>query len=284
MLVGLTGPRGFTAGHLTKALVAAGHEVVGISRPPRKGGFQDPAWRVGDVSDPALVRGVFDGLDALVHLAGIAHAPKFLDELVASGTRRAIFVGSTGIYTKLLSPDADTKRDAEAAIQASEIDWTIVRPTMIYGTPRDRNMVKLLRWLQKAPVFPAPGGGKTLQQPIHVDDVCAAILACLDRPETIGRVYDLAGPRALTLSEVITTAGRALGRRAVAIPIPTKPAFHVVRALRAAKLPCPVWPEQILRLQEPKSVSISAAVKDLGFSPRPFADGIAAEVEELLRP
>lgn len=278
MRIGVTGPRGFTASRLIPRLVEAGHDVVGISRPPRGDAYHDPQWRIADVSDASSVVGAFDGLDVVFHLAGIAHAPNILGELLRSGTKRAVFVGSTGIYTRLHSPDADLKRTAEGAIMRAPLDWTVIRPTMIYGTGRDRNMIRLLRWLRRVPVFPAPGGASTLQQPVHVDDLCSALLACLDGSASVRQVYDIGGPTPIPLSMVIGDAGKALGRRTFTLPIPTRPAYHAVRGLRAVGLPCPVWPEQILRLKEHKSVSIESAVRDLGFMPRSFAVGIRDEV------
>jgi nucleoside-diphosphate-sugar epimerase len=126
-----------------------------------------------------------------------------------------------------------------------------------------------------------PGGGHRLQQPVHVDDLADAIVACLDRPATIGRAYDLAGPEPLTFREVIAAAGAAVGRRPRVVPVPLGPA---VAALRVAErvLPDPrLRAEQLERLAEDKAFPIDAARRDLGFDPRPFAAGIAEEAALL---
>lgn len=164
---------------------------------------------------------------------------------------------------------------------ASELDWTIIRPTMIYGTPADRNMVRLLRALRRLPVLPLPGGGKGLQQPVHVDDLASAIVAALERPATIGRAYDLAGPEPISLRAVIQEAGKAVDRHPSLVPLPLGPMVAAMRAYEAVAPSPRLKSEQIARLAEDKAVDISPARADLGFDPRPFGAGISAEAALL---
>jgi nucleoside-diphosphate-sugar epimerase len=185
------------------------------------------------------------------------------------------------VYTRLVSPGADRKRVGEAAIRESSIAYTILRPSMIYGTHADRNIARLLRWVRAFPVVPVPGGGVTLQQPVHVEDLVDAIVNALDRPESARREYDLGGPEALPLSQLIRICGDALGRRVFLLPIPLAPAFGAMRLLRLFRLPAPVRPEQILRLAESKAVDIGPARRDLGFAPRGLVEGIQIEVKDL---
>jgi nucleoside-diphosphate-sugar epimerase len=152
---------------------------------------------------------------------------------------------------------------------------------MIYGTPHDRNLARLLRWIERWPVVPLPGGGATLQQPVHVEDLCNAILAGLDRPGVGGRTYDVGGPAALPLAGIISISARALGRRIWMPSVPLAPVHGLVRLLRSVGLPSPVRPEQVLRLHESKAVDIGPARSDLGFDPRPFEEGIRDEVAQL---
>lgn len=282
--IAVTGAAGFVASHLIPRLVAAHARVVAVLRPGRDPG---PFARAGlevrraDLDAPATVPGAFAGVDAVVHLSGMAQVAGFSAALEADGVRRGVFVGSAGVYTKLASPGADAKRRGEAALRASSIAYTILRPSMIYGTPADRNLVRLLRWLERYPFFPAPGGGATLQQPVHVEDLAQAIVAALERPVSERREYDVGGPEALPLRDLVRIAGEALGRRPRIVSIPLAPAHAMVRTLRRLGLPSLVSPEQVLRLTESKAVDIEPARRDLGFDPRPFAAGIEAEAALL---
>jgi uncharacterized protein YbjT (DUF2867 family) len=282
--IGVTGALGFVASHLFPRLIARGDRPVAIVRPGRDASRLEAMGievRRADLLDPGTFGRAFEGLDGLIHLSGMAQVPSFLLAVEKAGVRRGVFVGSTGVYTRLESPGADSKRRGEAALRASSVTAVIVRPTMIYGTPADRNLVRLLRWLARVPVVPVPGGGATLQQPVHVEDLSSAILAGLDRSATQRGEYDAGGPEPLPLRELIRQAAAAMGRKVWVLPLPLMPAYHTVMLLRRLKLPCPVRGEQVLRLAESKAVDIAPAVADLGYRPRSFQTGIEAEAAML---
>ncbi len=284
MVIAVTGALGFVASHLIPRLHARGHRVLAVVRPGRDAtrlAALGCELRWADLGDPATHAGAFDGATGVVHLAGMALAPRFLPALEQAGVRRGVFVSSAGVYTRLASGGADAKRRGEEALQASSLAWTILRPSMIYGTPADRNMVRLLRALRSVPVFPAPGGGGTLQQPVHVEDLAAAIVACFERPASERRAYDVGGPVPLPLAELVRLAGAALGRRVWVVPLPLAPMHALVVAARGIGLRTPVSPEQVLRLNESKAVDITPARRDLGFDPRPFERGIGEEARAL---
>ena len=192
--VAITGAMGFVASHLMPELAAAGVRMLAVVRPgrdvsalPRELGVE---VRHGELREPATLARTFEGAEAVVHLAGLALVPSFLPLVISAGVRGGVFVSSAGVYTQLRSSGADAKRRGEQALRDSTLRYTILRPSMIYGTPRDRNMVRLLRWIQRWPLVPAPLGGITPQQPVHVDDLVQAILASLERPVAARREYD----------------------------------------------------------------------------------------------
>ena len=225
--------------------------------------------------------GAFEGAEVVVHLSGLGQVPGMVAALEEAGVRRGVFVSSAGVRTRLESQSADAKRAGEEALRCSSIGYTILRPSMIYGTPGDRNLARLLRWLRAFPVVPVPGGGATLQQPVHVDDLVAAITGALERPETERKEYDVGGPEAFSLRELVHACAASVGRRAFVIGVPLGPAHGVAALLQRLGFRSPVRPEQILRLTESKAVDISAARRDLDFDPRSFADGIRAEAKLL---
>lgn len=284
-VVAVTGALGFVASRLLPRLAARGARVLAVLRPGRDPApilpLADVEVRRGDLSDPATMRGAFDGAGAVVHLAGLSLVPGLLPFLEASRVGAGVFVSSAGVHTRLVSRGADAKRAGEAALRASALAYTILRPSMIYGTPRDRNLVRLLRWLRRFPVVPAPLGGGTPQQPVHVDDLADAIVASLERPAAARREYDVGGPEAIPLATVIRECAAAVGRRAWILPVPLGPAHAAAVAAARLRVPFPVSPEQVLRLTESKAVDIGPARRDLGFRPRPFRDGIVAEARML---
>ncbi len=227
--------------------------------------------REGDLAQPLPL----DGIETLVYCAsmGFGHIPPLVQQLQREAISRAIFVSTTAIFTSLSSSSLLPRQQAEAAVQASPLDWTMLRPTMIYGTARDRNISRLLHYLKRWPVFPLCGNA--LWQPIFVDARADPGVAALDTPSTHRNTYNLAGAAPLTFADLVRTAARAVGRRVILLPVP------VAAAVLAARLTRVVTPEQIRRLAEDKAFSIAAAARDFNFAPRSFADGVRLEAESL---
>jgi nucleoside-diphosphate-sugar epimerase len=152
---------------------------------------------------------------------------------------------------------------------------------MIYGSRRDRNISRLLRFLRLSPVMPVFGDGQALQQPVYVEDLADAVIAALDRASAVEQAYDLSGAEPLTFAELVRTAGRAIGREPRLLYAPARVGYAAASA--AALLPGPriLKPEQIARLAEDKAFSHDAATRDLGFRPRSFAEGVRLEAAAL---
>lgn len=279
----VTGGSGFLGPFVIRRLVAAGYEVAALAR------SQVAAAKVaacgarpvhGDLRDASLdaaVRG--SDADALVNLAslGFGDAPAIVAAAEDAGITRALFVSTTAIFTSLPAPTKQVRVAAEAEVTSSALEWTIVRPTMIYGTPGDRNMWRLLRFLRRTPVVPLPDGGTNLQQPVHVDDLAAAIVAAVDAPATVGQAYDVAGPEAITFRRIVEEAAAAVGRRPRLVPVSSRPFLSLLQLIEKSGRTAPIKAEQIQRLVEDKAFDISAAQRDLAYQPRSFEDGIRAE-------
>lgn len=284
MKVHVTGGSGFLGGRVIPLLVAAGHEPTALARSATAAERVAALGAVptrGDLDDPASIDLAFaeSGAEALINLAslGFGHAPTIVAAAEEVGLKRAVFVSTTSIFTRLATSSKPVRLAAEDCIRSSSLDWTIVRPTMIYGTPADRNMARLLRALRRLPVLPLPGGGRSLQQPVHVDDLASAIVGALGRPMSVHRAYDLAGPEPLTLRTLIEQAGLAAGRQPMLVSVPLAPAVALARLYEVIAPSPRLKSEQLARLAEDKAVDIGPACAALGFEPRSFVDGICAE-------
>jgi len=148
---------------------------------------------------------------------------------------------------------------------------------MIYGSPRDRNMWRLIRFMRLSPVVPIFGDGEYIQQPIYVDDVAQALVSCLANDKTIGKSYNIAGKHVLTYNDVIDTIARQMNKRVWKIHVPSKPVVSLLRFFEQIRIPFPIKAEQVLRLNENKDFSYAEAQKDFGFSPLSFEAGIKVE-------
>jgi uncharacterized protein YbjT (DUF2867 family) len=283
----VTGGSGFLGEYVLRAAVARGHEVTALARSTAaaaKVGWLGAQPVRGDLSRPGSLPGAFEAgrCEALLNLAslGFGHAPDIVAATSAAGIPRAVFVSTTAVMTTLPAPSKQVRLAAEEHIRASGLDWTILRPTMIYGAPGDRNLSRLLMLLSRTPVLPVPATAGR-QQPVHVADVADAVLAAVERPASEGRTYDVAGPDPLSFTELLRTAATAAGARTRFIPVPLPPVVAAARGYALVSRSPRIRVEQLRRLAEDKAFPIEAAARDLGYAPRSFADGIAAEARAL---
>jgi nucleoside-diphosphate-sugar epimerase len=152
---------------------------------------------------------------------------------------------------------------------------------MIYGSERDRNVHRLLRFLDRSPVFPVFGPGTNLWQPVYHEDCARGVLEALKRPVSVHRSYDLPGAEPLTYLGMVKTAAAALGRHPRIVRLPLEPVRRSLVVAERLRLPLPFGSEQVMRLREDKAYPYEEARRDLDYAPRPFQEGVALEVARL---
>jgi len=283
----VTGGSGFLGWHVLREAARRGHETVALARSPA-------AARVvaacgarplpGDLDharglDEAFTTGRCDILLSLTSLA-LGHGPAIVAAAEDAGIRRAVFVSTTAVTTALCPPTKQVRLAAERQIRASGLDWTILRPTMIYGAPGDRNLSRLLTLLSRARVLPVPGG-QCLHQPVHVADGAGAVLAAAVRPAAIGSRYDVAGPEPLPFAELLRISACTVGSSTRFVPVPLAPMVTLARGYERLSRRPRIRAEQVRRLGEDKAFAIDEAARDLGYAPRPFPEGIRDEARAL---
>lgn len=274
-------------GHaVVKRLVAAigAEQITCLARPTSDIRFLQslhlPVVR-GDVSEPGTLRGVLTPASIYLDMTDPRYYPVSIPELRHRGLSRAFFVTTTGIFSQFHRCSAIYKQ-AEALVKQSGLVYTILRPSMIYGHLRDRNMGKLITFLARSPIFPLFNAGRSLMQPVFVDDLAEGIVAAILGQHTENRDYNLAGPTGISYGEIIDTILAKLERKVLKINVNTTCAYYLVKACQW--LPnFPINDEQVLRLKEDKVFDISEAIADLGYRPRHFNEGIAVEIDEMRR-
>jgi uncharacterized protein YbjT (DUF2867 family) len=284
MKVLLTGATGLLGGALLDLLLSRDHEVRCLVRHESRSVSRLDPSRVevfrGDANVAEDLRRVLAGTEALVHVAGIEHAPAVVGAARDAGVFRLVMVGSTSAHSAY-EFRSGPKRRMEGVVMGSGLDWTIVRPTMIYGSERDKNVHRLLRFLDRSPVFPIFGPGTNLWQPVYHEDCARGVYEALVRPAAVGRSYDLPGASPLPYATMVETAARALGRNPSLVRLPLEPIRRALLLAETLRLPLPIKSEQVLRLREDKAYPLDAARNDLDYAPRPFHEGVALEVARL---
>jgi uncharacterized protein YbjT (DUF2867 family) len=147
----------------------------------------------GDAGDANSMTRALRGMDAFVHVAGIGYTLQVLEAMRRARVERLVIVSSTSAHSRFEFRSAP-RLVSEALLVGSGLRWTVVRPSMIYGSELDHNMHKLLRFLDRWPVFPLFGSGENLWQPVYYEDLARGLYAALTKPGTDDQIYDLPVP------------------------------------------------------------------------------------------
>lgn len=265
------------SGVLGEALRAQGlaGEWTAVSRrpPPDAPGL---TWRAGDLATGVSAPGPWDAVVSLGPLD--AFARWFADHGVAAG--RVVAIGSTSVAAKRDSPDPDERtlaaRLAEAedrlaaACAARGTALALLRPTLVYGRARDRNLSRLVRLARRCRCLPLPGNARGLRQPVHADDVAAAVGACLAAPVPVQGGFDLPGGETLPFDAMVVRALAAArpGTRVLRVP---SPLFRAgLRAARGLGLLAGAGEGLLARLDRDLVFDAGPAAAAFGYAPRPF--------------
>ncbi|UCF05260.1 MAG: NAD(P)H-binding protein [bacterium] len=233
---------------------------------------------VGDASDPESLRAAYGGQETVIHLSSIFHTGAVLAGCVRM--KRLIAVSSTGVFSRHRS-NAGAITAVEREIENSAIAYTILRPTMIYGAPDDRNISRLIGLVHRHSLIPLPASGRSVFQPVHVTDLASCIAAALGSPESIGKSYNVPGGSAHTLREMVTIVAGLLGRRVRVVPVPYWTALIALRLAKAIRPGLRLDTEQIERLREDKSFDYTDAARELSYTPMTFPEGVKKQMHGM---
>lgn len=279
MRVAVTGAGGLTGGEVVRVLAGSGGtDVVGIVRRPERRRHIQGVGEVTicDVRDVAGMDAALSRCDALVHVAGVE-----LGEALATvpNLRRleaVIVVSSTAVRSRHRASAAAYLR-GEEALRAARPDTVVIRPAMIYGSRRDRNVHKVIDFARRLWFLPLFGRGDAYLQPIHYGDLARAIVALIGKHET--RPVEAGGAEPLTVRDAGEAIFTALGRPSRFLELPLAPSiwagFVADLVLRSR------FAEQLQRLREDRSVDNSRLIELTGIRPRDFRSGVRAQVLEM---
>jgi NADH dehydrogenase len=237
MKIIVLGGTGFVGRLLVQRLALEGHAVTVLSRNlgQHYDRFLPPgvSLRQADLHDPGALRDAFSGADAVINLVGILnehgddgrgfhHVHVELTQQVIAACKQAgvprLLQMSSLNAGRGRSHYLASRGEAEAAVKASGLDWTIFEPSVIFGVG-DGLFTRFAALLQKLPVLPLACAGARLA-PVYVGDVVEAFSRSLRDRRSIGEVYELYGPEVFTLAEIVRMSARQLGLRRLVLPLP----------------------------------------------------------------
>lgn len=288
----ITGATGFVGRSVVRALLTHGFLVRCLVRPGSEGalrGFEAIDRVPGDVLSPdGLARSV-EGCTALVHLVGIIRENRvrgitferlhrvatqnMLGVAREAGIPRFLQMSSLGTRDDARSGYHRTKWLAEEAVRGSGLDWTIFRPSIIFG-PGDAFISVLAAMVRRLPVVPVLGDGRYRLQPIPVEQVAEGFARALRTPASVGQTYELGGPTPQRFVEILDQIGVALGQpRVRKLHVPLAPVRLATRLLQWL----PVYPlsmDQLTMLEEESVTDPRRFFADFDLSPEPLLEGL----------
>lgn len=281
MKIALLGATSKTGRYVVPVLCDHGHTVTAIGRDETKLVGLDRRARAAraDITDVGTLRTALAGAECV---ASLAHA-RYTAEILAAlpeGCRRVVLTGSVRKFTQLPDPAADAVRAGEALLLASGRPGVMLHPSMIYGAPEERNINRILGLFRRFPSWlpipvPLPDGGRHTVQPVFVDDMVAALVGAIERPEAEGSPVIVAGPRPITYREMVERCAAALGRRVVVIPLPLSLIKSGLGLASRIGLKMPFSAIELTRATENKAFDVSPLAERLGVRPRAFEEGLA---------
>lgn len=302
----VTGATGFLGSNLVAELLKRQQSVRILARDAQKAHrlFGDAVTIIsGDIADGRQVRQAVAGATTIYHVAGCLYHPSIrlerYEHIHVEGTRvllkacqeqkqlqRLVYVSTTGVFgitgDTYATEDAPfaptnvyeaTKMKGELlalkAHQQDRLPVTIVRPGLVYG-PGDLHLLGFFLSIQKG-VFRVIAGGKALLHPVYIDDLIAALLLCAERPQALGRGYNIAGAQPVTVRELASAIAHALNRKLSAGNIPlwlanlASDVFAIVPGIRGEH--APLTRSRVKFLTNSRAYDISRAKSELHYTP-----------------
>jgi len=234
----VTGGTGFVGGEIVRELLGLGYKVRVLARNPQKAArlAHLPGVEIvaGDALKPETLPAAMNGVEAVIHLIGIiaetpqmsfaqAHLKATCHVLAAAkqaGVTRWIQMSAAGTRPHAASRYHMTKWEAEELVRHSGLDWTIFRPSLIYGYDKRDRILNMLRFAVSGPLLPLLDGGLPLVQPVSLREVARSFARAPSSAASLGREFDLVGPVPLSWREMVFKVARAQNRSVIYEDIP----------------------------------------------------------------
>ncbi len=299
MKIFVTGATGFVGCEILRQLRDAGHSIRILARDRRSARVHKAESKhqveihPGNILRAPSLVGAMADCDAVIHLVGIISeagentfenvhvrgTKNIISATCQAGVKRFLHMSALGTRTNAVSRYHQSKWAAEEVVRGSGLDYTIFRPSIIYG-PDDQFVNLFAKISRFSPVLPVMASGRSRFQPLPVSDVAACFVKSLAERRSIGQTFDLCGGEVLTLEEILDQILSVTGRKRTKIHVPMGAARCQAALLefvypRLLGRPAPLNRDQLVMLQEDNTGNPQPANELFGLKPIPFCDGIA---------
>jgi NADH dehydrogenase len=291
----LTGATGFVGGKLIEELLKDSRKVRCLVRDPARAtrlGQLGCDLARGDVTDlSSVINAVDDKIEGVMHLVGIISETSgasfravhiegtrnVVEACIQKGVKRYFHISALGTRAGATSAYHRSKWEAEEIIRASGLDYTIFRPSIMFG-PEDKFVNVLASVMKISPLVMVPGDGKNLFQPVFVKDIARMMASSLEKQEAKKTVYEVGGPERFTFDELIDTIAGVLGKRVLKIHVPM-PIMRPGAAVAEVLFPRPpVTRDQLIMLEEDNVTDENSLEEVFGIKPTGLKEGLGTYI------
>jgi len=241
-----------------------------------------------DISGPGDWQAACAGGDVLIMLQaqiGSKHSDDFVRNNIEStrlmletakrhGITEVIHISSSVVESVADDNYTNTKKDQEQLVIDSGLPYTILRPTLMFGWFDRKHLGWLSRFMQKVPVFPIPGHGRYMRQPLYVKDFCNIIVACVDRPAR-NEIFNITGRENVDYVDMIRTIRNTVGARTLILHIPYGLFWLLLKVYAVFDSNPPFTAEQLKALVAGDEFEVIPWWEIFGVEPTPFEQAIA---------
>ncbi len=287
----VTGSNGFIGKTVTTELLNAGYKVVAMIRPGSLTPFA-PHTNLSvlraDITDYDSYAGRIKHVDTIVHLAANKYHPKLSFEVNLAGarnmvrlcdenkfkTKRLINISSQSTKIRFRGVYGESKRQSDEIIEQESLDWTTLKPSLVYGAGDETLFQTIRKYTEKLPVVPVIGNGKWELYPIDVIDLSQAIIKTIETPKSVHKVYDLGDPKKITFDNLVKLIQKEIG---ISKPIVHVPAILGLAGVYVATKLIPGFPisiDNVLGSTQNTDCNPKPAIKDLQLKLVSTKDGV----------
>lgn len=292
MRIFITGSTSLVGKELVKNIVSSGNKIICLVRESSNISFLKELGVeivIGDLRYPDSIKKNFinQEIDIFIHIAGIMFSDTIMDIIDSNKINRIIFISTTGIFSKYKKIASDYKEKEKEIVRfflKHNIQFIVLRPTMIYGNEMDHNIHKLILYINSHKLFPIFNSGNALLQPVYYKDVTKAILNSIEAPlKAWNQIYNISGREPIKYKFLIQLISEKLNKKILLVHIPVKIGFYIVELLDLLFPKFPLKGEQVLRMVEDRSFNNSKANHFLNFCPLTIEEGLQLEIKELIK-
>lgn len=292
-MIFVTGATGYVGSRLVRHLAAQGERLRCLVLP------DDPAEALrgldvevvrGDLTDADGFLAHGQGMDALAHVASLMlpNPGHLIEHVNVTGTanvvrfaqqwkvRRLVYVSAVSAAYAHTNVYGRSKREAERLVRESGVDYTIIRPTMVYGPGGGLHFQKLVSTMDRLPlIFPIPGPGTAPVQPVWIEDLVRGIELALKLPIAAGKTYNAAGATALPFKELIDRLAAAQGKKRIRLHAPLWVLHLAARVLGPLLGPSSFLSrDALLGINEDASLDYGPFAADCGYTALSLEQGL----------